>query len=192
MKTEDKLKDFISENIDSFEGDDPSVELWDKIDAEIVRPKPNYRWLWQTAAAIGIAVTSILVYELFDEETTETIIVNQPQQLAETNAAIQEFPPMAPEVQEAKDIYEAKIEHKMHELSSYKLEFPGVEEEVTAEFEVMDEMYDELESQLSHGSENEKVISALIESYQLKLEILEDILENLETEKNENDENINP
>jgi chromosome segregation ATPase len=108
------------------------------------------------------------------------------------DAAHEEFPPMAPEVQEAKDIYEAKIEHKMHVLGSYKLEFPGVEEEVAAEFESMDEMYDEFESQLSHGSENEKVISALIESYQLKLEILEDILENLETEKNENDENINP
>ena len=61
---------------------------------------------------------------------------------------------------------------------------PG-SEELVADLERMDAVFEELKGDLEDDVHNEAVITAMIDNYRLKLRILEEILEELEEQDDE-------
>ena len=62
---------------------------------------------------------------------------------------------------------------------------------IQAEFQMLDSAYVELKNDLKDNVDNEEVINAMIQNYRIKLQILEQILDNIQSnEDKENEEGI--
>ena len=60
---------------------------------------------------------------------------------------------------------------------------------LTADMEELDEVYNELKEDLKDNASNPEVIEAMILNYRVKLEILEDLLNQLKEKENQDYEN---
>ncbi|MEM9324839.1 MAG: hypothetical protein AAGA85_04260 [Bacteroidota bacterium] len=81
--------------------------------------------------------------------------------------------------------YQEMVDAKL-QLVRARVEDP----EILADFDMMDEAFAELKADLDDNVANAEVLEAMIDSYQLKLQILERILEELEDESHEEQTNI--
>ena len=84
------------------------------------------------------------------------------------------------ELSEVELFYETEINHKISLVKTH-LEDPAVLEDL----ELIDQAFAELKADLKDNVDNEEVVSAMMENYQLKLRILEEILNELEQENEE-------
>lgn len=184
---EDHLKNFIEQNKEAFDSDVPSEKLWSRIENTLpdntqeakVIDISSTSWstyIWRVAAALLISVSSILVYEWYDHEEVIVINTNNPIEEVNTQEKI-----INPELAEAEAYYSGKINNQLSELKKYTVSYPGLEEEVTTDLDDLDLAFVELQAELDNNVANEEVIEAMIENYQIKTEILEDILEGLQS-----------
>lgn len=184
---EDHLKNFISQNRDAFDSEKPSEDLWSRIEKDLPKNNveaktielPSSTWqtyVWRVAAALLISIGSILVYEWYDQEE---IIVMSPANTIEAPNSQERS--LNPELAEAEAYYSGKINNQLSELKKYTVSYPGLEEEVTLDLDDLDQAFHELQVELDNDVANEEVIEAMIENYQIKTEILEDILEGLQS-----------
>jgi len=86
-------------------------------------------------------------------------------------------PAISSELSEVQQYYTAEIDAKIMLVKS-QIKDPRVIEDL----EAMDEAFAELKGDLKDNVDNEEVIAAMMENYQLKLRILEEILNELEKE----------
>ena len=151
----DSLKEHIESNAEDFEIYPYEANDWNKIANKLDPPKPRYRgWMLGVAASLAVIfITSVLVLN----STAD----NAPNEIAEIEG-----------------YYEEAINHKIG-LVKNQLDDPSILEDLQA----MDEAFAELKSDLNENVDNEEVIMAMMENYQLKLKILEEILVELEKEK---------
>ena len=84
------------------------------------------------------------------------------------------------EVAELESFYEGEINQKITLIKNH-LE----DDKILRDLEEMDAAFAELKADLNDNVDNEEVISAMMENYRLKLQILEEILNELEKEKSE-------
>lgn len=184
---EDHLKNFIGQNRDAFDSEKPSEDLWSRIEKDLPKNNveaktielPSSTWqtyVWRVAAALLISIGSILVYEWYDQEE---IIVMSPANTIEAPNSQERS--LNPELAEAEAYYSGKINNQLSELKKYTVSYPGLEEEVTLDLDDLDQAFHELQVELDNDVANEEVIEAMIENYQIKTEILEDILEGLQS-----------
>ncbi len=90
---------------------------------------------------------------------------------------------LSPELAEAEIYYSQLIEEKLQILQTSNSD---VKKLVIADLSVLDSAYQELKHDLKDNADNEEVVNAMIQNYRIKLEILEQILEEL------NDKNGQP
>ena len=81
------------------------------------------------------------------------------------------------ELSEVERFYESEINHKISLVRS-QLDDPSI----LADLEAMDNAFAELKADLREDVDNEEVVLAMMQNYQLKLKILEEILLALEQE----------
>ena len=89
-----------------------------------------------------------------------------------------------PELKEAEYYYQSQVSMKMKELKPYFREVPGLSREVNDDLTELDSVYVSLKRDLADNVANEQVIEAMIQNYRMKLEILEDLLQQLKAEQN--------
>lgn len=75
--------------------------------------------------------------------------------------------------------YASRIEQKKKEIFIFTASNPKIEKDVTIEFEQLDSAYKALRNDLKDNVDNSEVVSAMIQNYRIRLEILENILEQL-------------
>lgn len=181
--SKDKLKEFIDSNREEFDSQSPDSKVWHKISGELdnaVKEKANVRslfpkWALNIAASILVAVTSIVIYESFDQEVIyqSEVAIKEPEVEKTTDLKAS---PLKRELLETEVVYRNKINHKLSLLNSYEHTYPGINNEVKSEIDALDKVYDELKAEANKGIEDEELVRAMIENYQIKLEILEEIL----------------
>ncbi len=153
----DSLKEHIESNAEDFELYPFDANDWNKIADKLDPPKRRYRgWLLGVAASLAVIFIS-------------SVLVMSNSQGAPTN-----------EVAEMEGFYEEAINEKISLVKNH-LDDDRILEDLNA----MDEAFAELRSDLSENVDNEEVVMAMMENYQLKLQILERILSELEKEKGE-------
>jgi len=153
----DSLKEHVEANAEDFEVYPLESNDWNKIANKLDPPKRHYRgWFLGVAASLTVFfISSVLVLS-----TTEGDSVN--------------------EVAEMEGFYEEAINQKIL-LVKNQLQDDRVLQDLSA----MDEAFAELKSDLDENVDNEEVVMAMMENYQLKLRILEEVLAELEKEKGE-------
>lgn len=177
----DNLKELVNQHRSEFDAT-PPPDMWGEIDKAIDKEKSlSTNWksiLMKAVAVIAISVTSIGVYRTFSEQKTSTQIVQvQPEQLPT-------------ELKEAEEMYGNRISVKLTRLASFEKEYPGISSEVNTELASLDETYQELKAELGEAPLSPDVIQAMVETYQLKASILEEVLMGLEENKKEQNEII--
>ena len=164
----DQFEKFIMENRSSFDDSEPSNDLWNKIDHQLGKKKSTLSVIWKVAAVLFLVSTIAL---LFDRQI-------------ESNSG----PALSQEFVEAEDYYMMMINQR-RQLITEKLT-PEQEQEFLSEINDLDSMYLALKKTYQTNSSSERIMDAMINNLQLRLDILNrqlEILENIKGQTNENE-----
>lgn len=180
------LEQYIKDNRESFDDAYPSLKLWAAIENELeekASPPVRERQLqvrrpwYQIAAAVAILLSlgglggAYLTQQ--DQGLTAQEVLDE----------------VAPDFSEIEQYYNQRIQERYVQLTSHTQD-----PEIDADLAQMDEAMNELREELAHAppGREEQIVQQLMESYRLKLLILERILERIEElEGNASPTNIN-
>jgi|GEM_PF-495588 len=163
----DKLKNLIDSSREEFEMEAPSERVWTGVQRELHGTSEQPTKVWMIAAAIaaiiglGVALTLMLT----KSEQAMPLIANAPIEDKVSS-------PWASEMEEVDNFYATQVDQQINRLSDYEIDDDLMEEVayLTEEFELLKE-------EMGAGMDDEKVVSAMIENYRLRLDLLEDLLE---------------
>ena len=186
MKT-DKLEQYIRDNRKGFDDLEPDPELWDKIK----KPESKVKVIninpiaigWRTFASRAAAVVVIFVSSYYFHDYRSQRNTNN---IAESTESVLENNPLYKELVEAEFYYTAQINDRKNELFMLAGETPGLQKDINKELEDLDAIYLELKEDLKDNAYNQEVVEAMIQNFMLKLEILEDILNQIKSSQEKN------
>lgn len=157
----DSLKKYIELNRKEMEVYPFDIEQgWKEISGKISPGKSGSVWM-KVAAAVTLLLSVSIAYMIY-----------------QGNGFSQRQGPS--ELTEVQMYYKDMIDERMI-LVQDKID----NEQIIADLEEMDEIFQELSNDLKDNVDNEEVLEAMITSYRLKLEILERILNEIEEENEE-------
>lgn len=169
MGTND-LKKYIEANRESFEVYDYQPEGWDGIAQKLDGARQvsrrsviiPIRYIWRAVAMIIVVLGAVCYMSWYNWKV-------QTQDML-----------MSTELQEAGDYYDQLIAVKVAKIS--KLDHRA-SDAAFQNMEVLDQAFSELKRDLEDQADNEEVVRAMIDNYKIKLEILEQIIQQLEGKK---------
>lgn len=176
----DKLDRFVSDNAEKFNNLEPPAMAWDAIENELPVAKQTtirklWPYAWKVAAAILIFASAWMLKDYTDDKRPE-----------ERTAASSESTVQLNELSDTEAYYTSQISNKQAELAHYARQHPEIIEDLKKEFTEMDKSKAELKNDLIESNADEKVIEAIIRSYRVKLEILDQMLTELRKSKEGN------
>ena len=179
MKT-DKFEKFIQENRQGFGPDEGAPDVW----AKITKRAPEARQIhinWRTVVSRAASVVVIFVASYYFHAYMSAGD-NDRGMLTEENLQS----PLFKELLEADLYYTAQIKYKKQELFNLANVSPGLQMDVNNELADIDVILLELKEDLKDDADNQEVVEAMMQNYMLKLEILEDMLEQIKRKNNKN------
>lgn len=166
----DSLEKFILENRASFDEAIPSLSVWADIDKRLNVRQHRRITLWRSlrmAAAVAalLFIGGLGGYYLSNTGEREEV------------ATIEE---RSPEYAEIARYYEQQIDEGIQQLARFQ---QG--EAVSEDFQQIDKTMEELKRELQYApkGQEEQIIENLIQSYQTKVQILERVLDRIQTNK---------
>ncbi|SNT11787.1 hypothetical protein SAMN05421640_2356 [Ekhidna lutea] len=167
----DQLEKFIMENREVFDDATPSENVWKGIDNDLSKKRSIWPTVWKVAAMLFMASTIFLMID--------------------RNAEVEEGPYLSEEFNQAEDYYVKLISQRKQEIKAQLT--PEQQEQFLVEIDQLDSMYVELKKTYQTNASNDRVMDAMINNLQLRLDILNkqlDILQNIKNQNNENDISI--
>ena len=186
-KENDWLKDFVSQNRKEFDRHRPDKNLWSRINDRVeneqtTADKPGSPGMWRKLAAAIIILFALyggtsLVYDLIPEKNQQQTAI----------APIQNG--QLKELYEVKTYYSSQINNKVNQLEEYCGQYPDICKEMSEEIKSMNAELSGLKKDLRDNADNKEVLEAMIRNYRIKLQIMENLLENVKRiESYENNE----
>ncbi len=161
----DNLEKYISQNKEAFDMEVPSLNVWAGIQEQMEEvPVRRLRvWKqWRFAATVALLVVAggIVGSYLNSAPTAKTLS------------------DLSPEHAEMERYFNSQVNSKMAQLATYKKD-----QTVQADLADLDAIYAELQKELQHVPEGkeEQIIEAMINTYQTKIDILETVLEKVQS-----------
>lgn len=185
----DRLEDFVKQHREEFDLREPDPSIWLKINPAnapltsapeadrhipVIKEKRPIHWL-RIAAAIAVifAGSSAGIYFLTGGSNDADLYSME----------------IYMEMQETEQYYKQMMAARYTELEPFLVSDPMANEMLTADMAELDQVYTELEEDLKDNASNPDVIEAMILNYSIKLEILEDLLNQLKEKENQDYEN---
>jgi uncharacterized membrane-anchored protein YhcB (DUF1043 family) len=165
---QDRLEEFIVVHRKDFDDAIPSLKVWAEIDSHLDKVKPMRRrkaWMYTriAAAVVFLLIAGGVIGNFITADK------NQPVALS-------------PELQEMEAFYSQQFQKKYAQLTSLYQD-----ETIENDLSQVDVFLEELKQELAtapKGSE-ERIIENLIQSYQLKIQILDRVLERIQNDQTE-------
>ncbi len=169
------LEQFIQVNREQFDTETPHLKVWTAIDNRINAGQTGGKlvrmsWLRQAAAAVALLIVGAVLGVWGYDKT-------QSKELAQVTRDI------APDLKEAENFYNKKVEARYTQLVSHNPD-PLVINDLKQLDEVQRELKKELEN--APATAREEIVRRLIENYQIKLGILERVLNHIEEHQSDN------
>jgi hypothetical protein len=166
---EDKLEHFFSEN--DFDFDQPNTGHEKRFERKLNRQKPTHQktsWKWLSVAA---SVVLILGFWLGSNHEKRQI----------------ELADVSPKMEEVQNYFVSTINRELKTLEKNRsLNTETIIEETLNELEELEDNYKLFIKELNNTGNTTKIINAMIKNYQHRLEILENVLQQIEQIKNPN------
>jgi hypothetical protein len=168
----DNLERFIRDNRDDFDRELPSLEVWSKIDRKVGGgPGKVVRLTRRRITAYAAAAVILLGIGIFVGTQY------QKQNIPVVATITGEEAPLPKQFVEVEDFYRHQYEEQVQQLASYQVD-PTFKEDLKQFEDVMNELKTEL-AKAPKGNED-RIISAIIQNYQMKIDILKRVQERLE------------
>ena len=169
----DRLEEFVKQHQEQFDLHEPDPSVWLKINpanAPIAGERKPVHW-FRVAAAIAVIFAGFTagIYFLTTIHPGEDLYSND----------------LFIEIQETEQYYNRMVSRRYDELRPYLAGDPAVKEMLTIDMDELDEVYSALKEDLKDNVSNPEVIEAMILNYRVKLEILEDLLNQLKEKENQ-------
>ena len=175
---QDNLEKFVLENREAFDVIEPADSMWDQIDKPMTKV---LKLSWKTiairvAAVVIIFIGSYFVHDWMQEKKSNNIVVVQEPDRMEgmENVTV---------LMEAEVFYASQISSAKNEIIELSGEDSEMMKYIDYDLVELDEVFKELKNDLKDGSDNEEVIEAMIQNYRIKLDILEETLQQLKKSK---------
>lgn len=169
------LEDFVYKNKEAFDVHEPSPNVWKTINRDIKKNKIKPLKLLKYAAAIIIFTAGFAIGSFQNKIfNSEKLAVFNKQIFEEQSQII-----------ESEYYYVSEINNKMAELKPFFASDPQLKHDIEIDFEELDIFYNQLKTDLDDNINNDQVIEAMVHSYQVKLSILETLLQQLKQYDNE-------
>ncbi|MGC9352927.1 MAG: hypothetical protein ACP5D9_03755 [Mariniphaga sp.] len=190
MKEKDYIEELILKNLKELNNDEPPAGHFDRFEAKLggldkKKKIISLNFIWKVAAA---AVFAFLV-------VNQAIIWFSPEngkQSVQKRATGMTLASVSPEYEEVEFYYTSSIKGGLSQWEQLVAEGLISEEEqqmMDAELKEFEEVYKNLQADLSANPNDERVINAMLEYYQTKLSLIHMIVEKLEEVKQKNNAN---
>ena len=175
MKT---LEDIIRENKDLFEGAEPSEGHLERFSRKLeIRfhaktPKRSIVPYLLRAAVVTLLVTlsSLWTWDHFIRPGSTRMTLGQ----------------VSPQYKEVENYYIHQVNLMEGEIENVELHSPDQKQMLLKEMKSMDSVYVSLQKELKANPNDERIINAMIEHYQTKVEVLNYIVNQLKAIRNDN------
>lgn len=180
MSSDENIKGFIEDHRDDFDDYDVPEGLWLDIERDIPIKKERMvplKTVLRIAAGFAILI-SISIYSIYNSGTK----VQSANQISEVNGEELEFSNY-PELAEAAFYYQVRIDEATTELSNYKIDEADYES-----IELLESELESLKDEFGDQVDNERLIEAMMQIYQYKLNMLENMLNQIKNIEKQSDE----
>ena len=168
----EKLEDFIRKNREGLDNHDPSPEVWKGIKRDLQIRRPGKMKRLAAAAVILIVVTAAL-YHYIDE--------NKDGSANQREASLMK---RNPQLKETELYYNNLVNILYNEASPLLAAFPDIRKEYLNDISQIDSICTDIKKDLNDNVSNQEVIEALIKNYRIKIQILEEMLDQLKQKEN--------
>lgn len=167
-----RLEQFIRDNREEFDGDEPNPLLWKKVEKELLPEGSNKRihkmaiMRWSAVAAVTVLVTIGAFYFMSNRGQNNTAGTISK---AQNNDIINAISPAY-----AKEVYHFTqlIELKQNELKKIEREQPELYKEFIGDITTLDSSYNALKRELPQNPNREQLLEAMIDNLRLQTELL--------------------
>ena len=173
----DNLEKFIVDNREAFNDADPNPLMWLDIEKKLDKRKKSrviklYRYAAVAASFILVLGMGMLIGLNLNQQSNTDLLAE--------NEQYQEF-------QQAEMYFQKQVNVKMDLLKEYP-----AGQEVEDDLSQLDAVYNEMKAELlsSPNKDNSAIIQAMIENYQIRINMLEKILNNIQDKSQYHEENI--
>ncbi|MRT94073.1 hypothetical protein [Ancylomarina sp. 16SWW S1-10-2] len=162
------IENIIKQNRENFDSEEPNEDHINRFQQKLQTHHDKSRWQWKElmkiAAIIAIVMTaSFASYQFRDIRTPQF-----------------SFGELSPEYQEVENYFKINIDKQLSIISQLtKTTDNHDKSSINKELESMDEMYNQLEKELQTNPNDERIIQAIIEYFQVKNDILNRIVQQL-------------
>lgn len=181
----ERLEKYVRKHQDEFDLLTPDEALWNRIDKKLgSRSKSrNLGYLWKAAAVLIIFGFSFwaqmqieekpqkITYQNFHKNDSGTVPAPQTDEMVIAEAESN----LIPEFVETEKYYSKKVTNSMKELKVYLVKYPEVATDMKKDLAELDSVYRSLKKDLGDNVAQEEILSAMIQNYRMKLQLLEDI-----------------
>lgn len=167
------LKKYIRHNRDSFDEKEPLEGHFDRFKQKMEFRKPvrkvNLFMVGAAAAIAGLILTGSL-----------SLVYNN-SSLSKYSRNEISLSSISPELKEVESYYQGQINDRYDQINTLKENSsPEVKAEIVKTIVDMDKGYYTLQKDLSRSPKQERIVSAMIEQYQTRIEMLDQILRTLQ------------
>jgi|LSQX01.3.fsa_nt_gb hypothetical protein len=172
MEKKQSLDDFIDKNRALFDDNAPSAELWDRISEQI----PGNKSYWQSKSIKYslLKIAAVVIFISIIPAIWYSLLRSQGEQQSALSG----------EISEISYYYESQIEAKRMRVSQLTADEPSINTEVDADLAQLEKILSDLKEDLNDDVANREVVSAMIQNYRMKLDILEQVLEYIDYDDN--------
>ncbi|HEX2920310.1 MAG TPA: hypothetical protein VHO50_04000 [Bacteroidales bacterium] len=170
----DRLEEFIRKNREDLDRLVPSDKAWDNIRRNVGKDKRSFSYKWLYAAAAAALLVIAFGAGIYFKSSTGLLA-------PEAN-----YPGYA-DLRDVDKYYGNIINTMYSEAKPFLTEYPELAQELANDINRLDSIFSDIRKDLKDDVASEEVITALIQSYRVKIGLLEDMLNILrENESSEN------
>ena len=185
----DTLKDFIDDNRDDLDGNTPpeghlermKARLGENTSASSNEPKVisfEVRKLWYAAAAAA-AIAVIVVSVWMTNSDPSPQVAEHPTPI-ETPTTFASLGDVSPEMAEVEDYFIQSVSTRVQLVDNYDQPSESFVQSCLGRLAALEIDYSELKKDLSANSNDQRVINAMIQNYRIRLQVLDQLLQQLE------------
>lgn len=170
-KASNRLERFVRDHRDEFENLEPSLDLWEKLEAKlpadttlaqpvekntIIPFFPKIQRYWRVAASVAVIIGVFGIWYVNQTSNTSDVIVGQ----------------VGDQYKQQMVHYASLIETKRDEIRQIADNEPALYQEFSSEIERLNKDYQSLRAELPQTPNQEELVKAMIQNLQLQLDIL--------------------
>lgn len=167
-----KLEKQIQANRQKFDSQEPSPGHMERFEQKL-HNRPSRSLFSRIPYALKAAVVLLLV-------ALSSILIYEQAQIYYQNQRVLSLQDISDEFGEAEFYYTSLIKNKYQEINRLNRDDPKQKEMLMNELDEMDRLFHSLQKDFQSNPTDQRVINAMISHYQLKLEVMSQIISQLE------------